>query len=91
MPPRWERGIRQICAVFDRHLHQRLRRAIAKIGRLMTPRFPGEPLTISIGIALLHPNDTPATLLARADHALYQAKQRGRDRIELETDTSTNN
>ncbi|MEW7980110.1 MAG: hypothetical protein AB2813_10000, partial [Candidatus Sedimenticola endophacoides] len=21
VPPRWERGIRQICAVFDRHLH----------------------------------------------------------------------
>ncbi|OQX34681.1 MAG: hypothetical protein B0D84_03225, partial [Candidatus Sedimenticola endophacoides] len=63
---------------------QRLRRAIAKIGRLLTPRFPGEPLTISIGIALLHPTDTPATLLARADHALYRAKQRGRDRIELD-------
>jgi diguanylate cyclase (GGDEF)-like protein len=39
-------------------------------------------VTVSIGIAL-HPRDAddPATLLARAERALYQAKVRGRDRF----------
>ena len=45
----------------------------------------GEPyaiVTVSIGIAL-HPRDAddPATLLERAERALYQAKVRGRDRF----------
>ena len=39
-------------------------------------------VTVSIGIAL-HPRDAddPASLLARAERALYQAKVRGRDRF----------
>jgi len=39
-------------------------------------------VTVSIGMAL-HPRDAddPATLLARAERALYQAKVRGRDRF----------
>lgn len=39
-------------------------------------------VSVSIGIAL-HPRDAddPATLLARAERALYQAKIRGRDRF----------
>lgn len=36
-------------------------------------------VTISIGIAQLLPNDTPSSLLGRADAALYQAKTAGRD------------
>jgi diguanylate cyclase (GGDEF)-like protein len=38
-------------------------------------------LTASIGIAEAGPNDHPTTLFERADTALYQAKQTGRDRI----------
>ena len=37
--------------------------------------------TISVGYALLTGEDTPETLLARADSALYQAKQAGRNRV----------
>ena len=42
----------------------------------------GEHLvTVSIGIAVYRPGDTPETLVARADRALYRAKQAGRDRL----------
>jgi diguanylate cyclase len=40
-------------------------------------------ITISIGISSYQPGDTPATLVKRADQALYRAKANGRDRVEL--------
>lgn len=39
------------------------------------------PLTISIGIAEYQDNDTLESLVDRADQALYQAKQSGRNRV----------
>ncbi|MDB5577295.1 MAG: diguanylate cyclase [Bradyrhizobium sp.] len=41
----------------------------------------GMRVTISAGVALLKPDETPDTFLARADTALYLAKARGRNRI----------
>lgn len=39
-------------------------------------------LTCSVGIACLeHPDDTPETILKRADQALYRAKNDGRNRV----------
>lgn len=38
-------------------------------------------VTLSIGLALVELGDDPKTALQRADAALYEAKQRGRDRI----------
>nr|MBA2237514.1 GGDEF domain-containing protein [Lysobacter sp.] len=47
--------------------------------------FPGVgQITSSFGIASYRPDDTAATLLARADAALYRAKDAGRNRVELE-------
>ena len=36
-------------------------------------------VTLSVGLAEARDGDTPATLIARADHALYDAKTRGRN------------
>jgi diguanylate cyclase (GGDEF)-like protein len=42
---------------------------------------PGGMLTISVGVAALRPGETGADLLSRADGALYEAKDRGRNRV----------
>ena len=41
----------------------------------------GDPVTISCGIAVHRPDETPEALFARADAALYRAKAEGRNRI----------
>ena len=41
----------------------------------------GLPVTISIGVAALHAGENAASLLSRADQALYKAKGEGRDRV----------
>lgn len=43
-------------------------------GRVVKP-------TLSLGVAALRASDTPAALFERADGALYQAKQAGRNRV----------
>ncbi|HEX8354345.1 MAG TPA: diguanylate cyclase [Pyrinomonadaceae bacterium] len=40
------------------------------------------PLTLSVGVAQLGPAESGNDLIARADEALYHAKQSGRDRVE---------
>lgn len=55
---------------------ERLRRAVQ---RLRLPGLP--PVRISVGVAQLAPDDSPSTLVARADAALYEAKTGGRNRV----------
>lgn len=45
--------------------------------------FDGEPLraTVSLGVTELSPADTLESLVARADARLYEAKQKGRNRV----------
>ena len=44
-------------------------------------RHPGGQVTASFGVALLQAGEKPDDWLARADQALYEAKDTGRDRI----------
>ena len=44
-------------------------------------RSPGGPVTASFGLATLRDDDTADSWLERADQALYQAKEQGRDRV----------
>ena len=41
------------------------------------------PTTYSAGVAVYEPGESPAIVLARADAALYRAKTKGRDRVEV--------
>jgi diguanylate cyclase (GGDEF)-like protein len=61
------------------HSLDRLRAIIAELD--WSALSAGMTVTISAGVATLVPDETPDALLARADCALYAAKERGRNRI----------
>ncbi len=62
---------------------ERIRTQIEQRGHILTERFPGYPLTASIGIAPYRETcQDLATLVAAADAALYRAKASGRNRVE---------
>lgn len=55
-------------------------------GRLATmPQVEGGPkqITVSVGLATLGPGSTAEALIEQADQALYRAKARGRNRVEV--------
>jgi len=61
---------------------ERLRRRIATEPFAISGGTRTIPVTLSIGIAALRGrDDTPASLLKRADQALYRAKRDGRNRV----------
>ena len=51
------------------------------LARLPQPALGGIPITASFGVTEVQPGDTPETMLRRADRALLQAKQRGRNMV----------
>ncbi len=60
----------------------RLRREVASAPFGTTPVEGGMAVTVSIGVAGMQgDDDTPASLLKRADDALYAAKRGGRNRV----------
>ncbi|MBB4691938.1 diguanylate cyclase [Paractinoplanes abujensis] len=69
-------------------LAERMRAGVA--GTPVPTRAGPIPVTISVGVALLAAQDTLDQVLARADHALYQAKETGRNRVVLAQGLSRN-
>lgn len=66
------------------HIAVRLRR---RVHRLEIPIDHEEHvLTVSIGVAHARPDDTISQLIDRADHAMYAAKERGRNQVVAEHD-----
>jgi diguanylate cyclase len=68
-----------------------IRRAV--MTKELMKRSSGERLgrvTISIGVAVLRPSDTPQALIERADKCLYAAKNHGRNRVICEADPEAN-
>ncbi len=60
---------------------ERIRRAVEDANIALKPGQTMR-LTVSIGLAQARPTDrSPSDVLERADHALYQAKHRGRNRV----------
>jgi two-component system cell cycle response regulator len=60
---------------------ERLRRRIASEPFPIQQGAHAIEVTISVGIAALGPQDSAATMLKRADQALYRAKRDGRNRV----------
>ena len=60
--------------------------------RRLQKRKTGEPIgpvTLSLGVALYQPTEPLSQFFKRADDCLYQAKQRGRNRVVSETQLSS--
>ncbi len=56
---------------------------IRTLSRLIQVPGTAQHITMSLGVTQKQPQDTPASILKRADNALYQAKRSGRDQTVL--------
>ncbi|WP_321495457.1 diguanylate cyclase [uncultured Desulfobacter sp.] len=61
---------------------ERVRKEIEHLGRLLSKRFPGLGLTVSVGVSsFVEDLKNQEALVLKADKALYKAKESGRNRV----------
>lgn len=60
---------------------ERLRESLEQIGAFYSPLGAQPGVTISLGLTQMMPKDSLTSLIARADQALYRAKNEGRNRL----------
>ncbi len=61
---------------------ERIRLEIERKGKILSQRFQGRAVTVSIGVSFYHPKfNTYNHMIEAADVAMYSAKEQGRNRI----------
>ncbi len=65
-------------------ISEKIREVVEQTQIHYRPTNKSVSVTVSIGATLWHPLDSPTSLISRADHALYQAKETGRNQIIFE-------
>ncbi|WP_407308628.1 diguanylate cyclase [Desulfosporosinus sp. SB140] len=61
------------------HISEKIREVVEKTRVLNVQTNQEVSVTVSIGVTLWHTSDSPNSIIARADHALYKAKKTGRN------------
>jgi diguanylate cyclase (GGDEF)-like protein len=62
---------------------ERIRRSVEAFGGVDESSARVPRVTMSVGVAVIEPGDTPADLVRRADQCLYVAKAEGKNRVRL--------
>ncbi|MEE7628051.1 HDOD domain-containing protein [Methylobacter sp. Wu8] len=66
---------------------ERIRSEIERRGKILSQRFHGQIMTVSIGVAMYSPRyGRYADMIEAADQAMYRAKNEGRNRVVLLSD-----
>lgn len=74
-----------------RDVAERIRKEIANTGFFYSNEQPPTNITVSLGVAIYEDGlETPDTLITRADNALYTAKFKGRNRVEVSPAADSN-
>ena len=78
-----EAGVKEANAITVRLLERITQRNHQAFPDEGLTRLPGIPVTVSVGVAALMPDDTMETVIRRADSALYEVKNSGRNQVKI--------